>query len=61
MNSTKAENLVPDGLFCEKNFGSETDQNRIVGGEEAEPHSWNWIVSLQTKLDGHICGGSIIK
>lgn len=31
---------------------------RIVGGVEAAPHSWPWIVSLQT--GGHFCGGTLI-
>ncbi|XP_069479703.1 ovochymase-2 [Ambystoma mexicanum] len=34
--------------------------HRIVGGEEAEPFSWPWQVSLQL-ADSHICGGTIIK
>jgi len=33
---------------------------RVVGGVEAMPHSWPWMVSLQA--DGrHICGGSLIN
>jgi Trypsin len=33
---------------------------RIVGGVETVPHSWPWIVSLQTDR-GHRCGGSLIN
>lgn len=36
---------------------------RIVGGEEAEPHSWPWQISLKKYYGGswrHICGGSIV-
>jgi hypothetical protein len=34
-------------------------RTRIVGGQEAAPHSWPWLVSLQS--DGnHFCGGTII-
>jgi secreted trypsin-like serine protease len=34
-------------------------QSRIVGGEDAQPHSWPWIVSLQ-RFDINICGGSLL-
>lgn len=35
--------------------------SRIVGGENASPQTWGWIVSLQFILSGsHFCGGSII-
>ncbi len=33
---------------------------RIVGGEEAIPHSWPWQVSLQGGGWGHFCGGSLV-
>lgn len=35
---------------------------RVVGGQDAYPHSAPWIVSLQyvTTFSRHICGGSII-
>ncbi len=33
---------------------------RIINGIEANPHSWPWIVSLQT-YGGHNCGGSLIN
>jgi len=33
---------------------------RVVGGVEAVPHSWPWVVSLQ--LGGsHFCGASLIN
>ena len=32
---------------------------RIVGGTEAKPHSWPWMVSLQS--GSHFCGGSLIN
>ena len=36
----------------------------IVGGREAKPHSWPWMVSVQGGYGGHmthICGGSLIN
>lgn len=34
--------------------------DRIVGGTEAEPNEFPWMVSLQTSNGQHFCGGSII-
>lgn len=34
-------------------------RTRIVGGREAAPHSWPWLVSLQYEGD-HFCGGTLI-
>jgi secreted trypsin-like serine protease len=31
-----------------------------MGGEDAQPHSWPWIVSLQT-LNQHFCSGSLVN
>ncbi|XP_078585481.1 chymotrypsin B-like [Branchiostoma floridae x Branchiostoma japonicum] len=33
---------------------------RVVGGEDAAPHSWPWQVSLQTSDNAHYCGGVLI-
>ncbi|NXO00088.1 OVCH2 protein, partial [Rhinopomastus cyanomelas] len=33
--------------------------SRIVGGEEAVPHSWPWQVSVQVS-DEHVCGGAVL-
>ncbi|KAF8794178.1 Plasminogen-like protein [Argiope bruennichi] len=38
--------------------------DRIVGGEEAVPHSWPWQVSLQQfyiEPNAHSCGGALIN
>jgi len=32
---------------------------RIVGGDEAAPHSWPWLISFQ-KNGNHFCGGTLI-
>lgn len=38
------------------------DNNRIVGGETAEPHQFPYQVSLRGRVSaGHFCGGSIIR
>jgi len=35
---------------------------RIVGGEEAEPHEFPWQISLRRKSDNfHFCGGSVLN
>ncbi|CAF0811972.1 unnamed protein product [Rotaria sp. Silwood1] len=34
-------------------------RTRIVGGQDAAPHSWPWLVSLQYH-GGHFCGGTLI-
>ncbi|XP_030641068.1 chymotrypsin-like elastase family member 2A [Chanos chanos] len=37
---------------------------RVVGGEDARPHSWPWQVSLQFSRDDqwiHTCGGTLIS
>ncbi|NWH75572.1 CTRC protein, partial [Piaya cayana] len=37
---------------------------RVVGGEDARPHSWPWQISLQYDRNGewrHTCGGTLIS
>ncbi|XP_064477226.1 chymotrypsinogen A-like [Ornithodoros turicata] len=41
-----------------------TSNDRVVGGQEAVPHSWPWQVSMQRKASeplDHFCGGTIIS
>jgi secreted trypsin-like serine protease len=35
-------------------------QGRIVGGENAEPHSWPWTVSIRSIFNTHFCGGTLL-
>uniref|UniRef100_H9GHJ5 Peptidase S1 domain-containing protein n=1 Tax=Anolis carolinensis TaxID=28377 RepID=H9GHJ5_ANOCA len=38
--------------------------SRVVGGDDAKPHSWPWQVSLQYDKNGvwaHTCGGTLIE
>ncbi|CAN7996454.1 unnamed protein product, partial [Ixodes hexagonus] len=40
-----------------------SEGDRVIGGQEAVPHSWPWQVSLQLRsfdVLGHFCGGSLI-
>jgi secreted trypsin-like serine protease len=41
-------------------FHDDLVQARIIGGENAQPHSWPWIVSLR-RLNLHFCGGSLLN
>lgn len=51
-----APTAVPAGS-CGRQVVTPSSQ-RIVGGVEATPHSWPWIVSLQMR--DHFCGGTLI-
>ncbi|CAF0979092.1 unnamed protein product [Rotaria sordida] len=35
-------------------------QARIVGGEDAQPHSWPWMVQLR-RYNSHFCGGALVN
>ncbi|CAF0905030.1 unnamed protein product [Rotaria sordida] len=48
---------IPTANNCGRQSITPSTQ-RIVGGVEAIPHSWPWIVSLQ--LRDHFCGGALI-
>nr|XP_029506221.1 chymotrypsin-like elastase family member 1 isoform X2 [Oncorhynchus nerka] len=42
----------------------EVPEQRVVGGEVAQPNSWPWQISLQYKSGSsyyHTCGGSLIR
>ncbi|XP_023657866.2 serine protease 33-like isoform X1 [Paramormyrops kingsleyae] len=55
--------LVMLGFWtCEAQVcGQPPINNRIVGGTNALDGAWPWQVDIQTNVDGHICGGSIIS
>ena len=48
---------IPEGTTCRGNKFDRPSSNRIIGGVEAKPYSWNWIVHFAHKG----CGGSIIN
>merc|ERR1712243_179164 len=48
-------------LFVGLTVSQVPPEERIVGGEEAVPHSIPWQVSLRRKSDNfHFCGGSVL-
>jgi len=51
---------VVDGDTCGIPAVEPNTDMRVVGGTEAEPHSWPWMVSLQYE-GNHFCGGSLIN
>ena len=52
------ECIIPENVQCNGNIVS--GSQKIVGGEEAVPHSWNWIARMQFHGYGG-CGGSILN
>ncbi|XP_069771546.1 elastase-1-like [Narcine bancroftii] len=53
--------------LCLKAIAANPLSGRVVGGQEAQPHSWPWQVSLQFAYQSspdffqHLCGGSLIS
>ena len=35
--------------------------DKIINGQEAVPHSFPWMVSIQGEIDPHYCGASVIS
>ncbi|XDV23464.1 hypothetical protein PO909_028037 [Leuciscus waleckii] len=56
--------LVALALAEPRYLEDQTIEERVVGGEVAQPHSWPWQISLQY-LSGnsyhHTCGGTLIR
>ncbi|XP_055563047.1 acrosin-like isoform X1 [Falco cherrug] len=52
------------GGSCGRPIAFRYGKLRIVGGTDAQPGVWPWIVSIEAPLEGgmaHICGGSLIR
>ncbi|XP_026053156.1 elastase-1-like [Carassius auratus] len=50
--------------LAEPRYLEEAPEERVVGGEVAQPNSWPWQISLQYLSGGsyyHTCGGSLIR
>ncbi|XP_043943183.1 ovochymase-1 [Protopterus annectens] len=64
--SMENENKIQYGVPQIQPHGIETDEQngqvsvRIIGGKSTVPHSWPWLVSLQSRK-GHYCCGSLIS
>ena len=45
-----------------KTGNSHLESQRLIGGQQAIPHSWPWqvFVKIEGKSGGYDCGGSII-
>jgi len=54
----------PNTISPDPGCGKGGPRGSIVGGEEAIPNSWPWMVSLSRFYDGvrhrHFCGGSLV-
>ncbi|UJR23919.1 hypothetical protein I4U23_026891 [Adineta vaga] len=62
-SSTCGCSSTPVIFHDEPPFPSETHrrvQGRIVGGENAQAHSWPWVVSLRSVFKTHFCGGTLL-
>jgi elastase-2 len=74
-NNKSYDEVEEDYLYSNQTCGQTTIQpnfnplslrrarsKRIIGGEEAIPNSWPWVVSVRLKVNNsqHSCGGSLI-
>lgn len=62
--AARALKNIPDVPCGAPVFRPRTEsEDRMVGGQEAVPHSWPWQVSLSDagyEVMGHFCGGALI-
>ena len=49
---------IPPGLVCQRHQQQQEEESRIIGGLEAVPNSWPWIVDIT--FGGAVCAGTII-
>lgn len=50
----------PSGLALSNERGIIGKITRVIGGDEAKPHSFPWAAALLTRSGYHFCGGSLI-
>ena len=65
LEQTCGRPVIAPQLTSSENFTSFLQGNRdfprIVGGVEADPHSWPWQVYIEQSRTNFSCGGSIVS